>query len=74
MTTIEVTTIGNSKGVVLSAEILERLQVQEGDRLYVIETPNGIELSPYDPELAEQLRIGEQIMCEHDSLLRRLAE
>ena len=64
MTTMEDTAVGKQ----------EHLNVQEGDCLYVTETPNGIELSPYDPKLAEQLRIGEQIMCEHDSLLRRLAE
>jgi putative addiction module antidote len=52
MTTLKLTTIGNSTGVVLPREILERLRVEKGDILYVLETPQGIELTPYEPEFA----------------------
>ena len=52
MGVLKVTTIGNSVGVILPKEILERLRVKRGDSLYVIETKNGIELTSYDPEFA----------------------
>ena len=35
----------------------------KGDRLYVLETPNGIELVPYDPEFAEQMESAERVMA-----------
>jgi putative addiction module antidote len=74
MTEVKVTTVGNSTGVVLSKEILAKLRVQKGDKLFVTETPNGIELSSYNPEFAAQMELGEEIMRENRDVLRKLAE
>jgi putative addiction module antidote len=71
---LKVTTVGNSMGIVLPKEILERLRVQRGDSLYVIETKNGIELTPYDPEFAQQMEAAERVMREDRDALRRLAK
>ncbi|HLA10048.1 MAG TPA: AbrB/MazE/SpoVT family DNA-binding domain-containing protein [Pyrinomonadaceae bacterium] len=46
MSVLKVTTVGNSVGVILPRELLERLRVGKGDSLYVVETKNGIELTP----------------------------
>jgi putative addiction module antidote len=72
--TVKVTAIGNSTGIILPRELLERLRVQRGDRLNVVETPNGIELSPYDAEFAARMDLAEQIMREDRDVLRRLAQ
>ena len=71
---LKITTIGNSVGVVLPREILERLRVEKGDTLYALETPNGIELTPYDEEFARKLEVGKRVMRENRDLLRKLAE
>lgn len=71
---LKITTVGNSVGVVLPREILERLRVQKGDSLYVTETPDGIELRAYNDEFAEQMAIAEQVMREDRDVLRKLAE
>ncbi|MEQ1922218.1 MAG: AbrB/MazE/SpoVT family DNA-binding domain-containing protein [Pyrinomonadaceae bacterium] len=71
---LKVTTVGNSTGVVLPKEILERLRVQKGDTLFAIETPNGIELSAFDEEFAETMAVAEKVMRENRDLLRKLAE
>jgi len=55
-------------------EMLERLRVEKGDSLYAIETPNGIELTPYDPKFAAQMDIAERVMREDRDALRKLAE
>jgi putative addiction module antidote len=55
MAVLKVTTVGNSVGVILPKEFLERLRVGKGDSLYVIETKQGIELTPYNPEFASQM-------------------
>lgn len=74
MTAVKIVSMGNSKGVYLSKEILAKLRVKAGDKLYITETPNGIELSSYDPEFAAQMTIAEDIMREDRDVLRKLAE
>ena len=74
MTTLKLTTIGNSTGIILPKEILQRLRVDKGDKLYVIETANGIELTAYNPEFAEQMETAERVMREDRDVLRRLAD
>lgn len=66
--------IGNSTGVVLPRDILEKLRVKQGDELMVLETPDGITLTAYDPEFARQMEVAERIMREDRDLLRKLAE
>lgn len=46
----------------------------EGDELYLVETPNGLELSPYDPEFEVQLASAERVMKKFRNALRKLAE
>jgi len=74
MSILKVTTVGDSVGIILPREILERLRVQKGDSLYVVETKQGIELTPYDPELAAQLDVAEKVMREDRDVLRKLAD
>lgn len=74
MAALKLTTIGNSTGVILPREILQRLRVDKGDVLHVVETPNGIELTPYDPEFARQMALAEEVMREDRDALRKLAE
>ena len=71
---LKLTTIGNSTGVVLPKEILERLRVVRGDSLYVVETPEGIELTPYNPEFAGQMEVAQRVMRQDRDALRKLAE
>lgn len=71
---LTITTIGNSAGVILPKEILEKLRVSKGDTLFAIETSKGIELTPYNPEIAEQMKLAEQVMREDRDALRKLAE
>ncbi len=74
MSILKVTTVGDSVGIILPTEILERLRVQKGDSLYAVETKQGIELTPYNPELAAQLDIAEKVMREDHDVLRKLAD
>jgi putative addiction module antidote len=71
---VKLRAIGNSTGVVLPKEILEKLRVGQGDELMVLETPEGITLTSYDPEFARQMDVAEQVMRKRRNLLRKLAE
>ncbi|AKC85857.1 AbrB/MazE/SpoVT family DNA-binding domain-containing protein [Pseudoxanthomonas suwonensis] len=71
---LKITTIGNSAGVILPKELLARLRVDKGDELFAVETPDGVRLTTYDPTLAAQMEVAEQVMREHRDLLRKLAQ
>ncbi|MCA1799523.1 MAG: AbrB/MazE/SpoVT family DNA-binding domain-containing protein [Xanthomonadaceae bacterium] len=71
---LKLTAIGNSTGLILPKEILERMRVGRGDELCVLETADGYEITPFDPEFAEQMEIAEEIMRKDRDLLRKLAE
>ncbi len=72
--TLKLIAVGNSTGVVLPKEILSRLRIGRGDQLYVAETSEGIELTPYNPRLAAQMEIAEQVMRDDRDVLRKLGE
>jgi putative addiction module antidote len=70
---LKITTVGNSAGIVLPKELLARLRLDKGDELYAAETPDGVQLTPYDPEFARQMEVAEGVMRENRDVLRRLA-
>jgi putative addiction module antidote len=71
---LKITSIGNSAGVILPKEVLEKLRVEKGATLFLTETPNGIELSAHDDEVERQMEIAEKVMRENRNLLRKLAQ
>jgi putative addiction module antidote len=74
MTALKITAVGNSVGVLLPRELIAKLRVEKGDLLHVIETENGIELTPYDPVFEGQMALAEDIMREDRDVLRKLAK
>ena len=66
--------IGNSNGIVFPKEIMAKLKCSEGDKLYVIETVNGIELTPYDPNFAKDMALADDIIAKNKNVLKKLAE
>ena len=73
-TLVKVTTVGSSAGIVLPREVLNKLHVEKGDTLYISETRDGIQLSPYEPEFAARIEVAKRIMRENRDVLRKLAE
>ena len=71
---VTVRKIGNSQGVILPKAELERLGVSEGDKLIVVHTPNGIRLTPYEPDFAKVLEASRDYMRRHRDALRELAK
>lgn len=74
MNVVKVTTVGNSLGIIIPKEYLIRLRVQKGDKLFLLETPEGVELTPFDPDFALQMEMAEDIMHENREVLKKLAE
>lgn len=66
--------IGNSTGVIINKELLDKMRVSEGDTIIAVETPGGFELSAYDPAVSRQMDAAEKVMRKHREVLRKLAE
>lgn len=74
MTTLKLTKIGNSVGAIFPKELLARMHVDAGDEVYLTETPDGIRVTPYDPDFERQMRLAEKIMKKRRTVLRELSK
>jgi putative addiction module antidote len=72
---VELKKIGNSTGVILSKEVLARLNLSVGDKFYATQTPEGgIRLTPYDPHFEKAMRIARRGMKIYRNALAELAK
>ena len=71
---LKVTTIGNSTGVVLPQEVLAKMHIEKGDNLYLTPTPNGFEITPYNPEFEQEMDTAREVMKQYRNALRELAQ
>lgn len=74
MSALKLTQIGNSVGVIFPKEVLARLKLVKGDTVFLTESANGLNLTPYDPELEEQLKLGREFMREFRDTFHQLAK
>jgi len=75
MFALKLTKIGNSVGVVLPKEALAKLGVDKGDVVYLTDAPEAsMTLSAYDPKIARQLELAEEVMDEYRDTFRALAK
>ncbi len=66
--------IGNSLGVIIPKSELDSLGVEEGDKLFMVRTPDGIRLIPNDPDFAKVMDETRNYMRKHRDALRELAK
>lgn len=66
--------IGNSAGTTVPKDMLERYHMTEGDRVHLVETEDGILISPYDPSFEEAMEIYDEGARTYRNAMRELAE
>ena len=67
--------IGNSLGIVLPKEALQRLHVEEGSTLYLTEAPEeSLMITPERPGFKEKMQMAESLMNRYRNALRELAK
>jgi putative addiction module antidote len=72
---IEIKKIGNSEGLILPKELMQRLDLKRGQELHVTELAGGgLQLLPYDPDFEKTMRIADEIMDEYRDTLAVLAK
>ena len=74
MTILKLTSVGDSTGIVLPDEMLEDLKASQADALCVIQTPNGYLLTPYNPDVEEELNLGRDFMKKYSDTFKALAK
>ena len=72
---LEIKKIGNSTGLILPKELLARLNLAQGDWLYVAEAADGgVRLMPYDPTFEKGMGIAERAIKTYRNALAELAK
>lgn len=67
--------VGNSLGIILPREAVERLKVEEGSAIYLTEAPDGnLRMTAANPEFARKMAIAESLMRRYRNALQELAK
>jgi len=74
MTTLKLSQIGNSVGVILPKETLARLKLAKGDTVFMTDVVNGLMFTPYDPDMDQQLALGREFMHDYRETFHQLAK
>ena len=66
--------VGGSVATVLPKRMLERFHLEAGDEVSVIETSEGLLITPFDPEFATAMAAYERGAKKYRNALHRLAK
>ncbi|MGH7563331.1 MAG: AbrB/MazE/SpoVT family DNA-binding domain-containing protein [Gemmatimonadota bacterium] len=66
--------MGGSVGATIPKELAERLHVEAGDEVFLVETDEGILLTPFDPTFKRVMAAYERGARKYRNALRELAQ
>jgi len=66
--------MGGSVGTTFPKEMLDRLNLQDGDDISVVETDDGLLLTPYDPDFDRAMDAFDIIHRKYRNAFRELAK
>jgi antitoxin MazE len=66
--------VGNSLGVTLPKTVVDNYHLTEGDELVLLETDDGVLLTPFNPEFAEWAKAYERTNRKYRNTLKALAQ
>jgi putative addiction module antidote len=72
--TLKLRAVGTSTGIILPKELLAQLGLKEGDEVFATPTRDGLVLSPYDAEVAEEVKLGREFMDRYRNTFHELAK
>ena len=74
MHSLKLRKIGSSVGVILPKEMLEALHLSEGDQIFADATPDGLQLTPYNPEFEASMQAFSRTRKKYRNALHQLAK
>jgi putative addiction module antidote len=66
--------IGNSEGIIVPKELLNKLNLRAGDKVDLLETPGGFAVRPASADFERQLKIADGFMDRYRVALEKLAK
>lgn len=66
--------VGNSLGITLPKMIIDSYHLSEGDALHLIETDDGVVLTPFNPKFTDWVKAYERTNKKYRNALRALAK
>lgn len=66
--------LGGSVATIIPKPMLDRLHLKAGDEIFLVETEDGLMLTPYDPDFADAMEAYERGAKKYRNALRKLAE
>ena len=66
--------VGNSLGITLPKTIVDNYHLGEGDELHLVETDEGVVLTPFNPKFAAWARAYERTNRKYRNTLKTLAK
>lgn len=66
--------VGNSLGITIPKSILDNYNLEEGDQLFLVETQDGMMVTPYDPKFSGWVKAYESTNKRYRNTLRELAK
>jgi putative addiction module antidote len=66
--------IGGSVATVLPKSMLERFHLEAGDDVFVVETPKGLLVTPFDPEFEDAMAVYARGAKKFRNAMRELAK
>jgi putative addiction module antidote len=66
--------IGNSEGIILPKEVLNKLNLKAGDIVNLVETPSGFAVQPASTDFQRQIDIADKFMDRYRVALEKLAK
>jgi putative addiction module antidote len=72
---LEIKRVGNSDGLILPRELMQRLDLRRGQQLHITELAGGgFQALPYDPDFERTMEIVDEIINEYRDTLATLAK
>ncbi len=71
---IQIKKIGNSHGLILPKELMQRLDLKRGQELHIVELAGGgFQVLPGDPDFEKTMDVADEIIDEYRDTLTALA-
>lgn len=74
MHTTKITKVGNSSAMIIPKEIMDKMNLRQGDQLYLDADKQTIQVSACDPDFAADMALADEIMREDREVLNKLAQ
>ena len=65
--------VGNSLALTVS-DIAKEIGLSEGDPVFIVRTPNGFEVTPYDANFEKAIHAARSFMRKYPNAMKKLAE